>query len=59
MQWLATLLCPRGGLVLDPFTGTGTTGIGARRAGRRFLGMEQSHEFYPIGQARLHYHAPR
>ena len=33
-------ICEPGGLILDPFTGGGSTGIAARRSGRRFLGFE-------------------
>lgn len=33
-------IVPPGGIVLDPFAGSGTTGVGAIRAGRRFLGIE-------------------
>jgi DNA modification methylase len=37
---LVSLACPPGGLVLDPFAGSGTTGIAALRRGRNFLGFE-------------------
>lgn len=33
MAWLVRLVCPKGGVVLDPFGGTGTTGLAARREG--------------------------
>lgn len=33
-------IVPAGGLVLDPFTGSGTTGVAAVQTGRRFLGCE-------------------
>src|SRR5262249_47791110 len=32
--------CPPGGLVLDPFLGSGTVGVVARRGGRRFIGID-------------------
>ena len=38
MRWLVRLITPADGLVLDPFCGSGTTGIGAVLEGRRFLG---------------------
>lgn len=40
MQWLVTLICPPGGLVLDPFAGTGTTAAAARAAGMQSLSIE-------------------
>ena len=44
---------PEGGLVLDPFSGSGTTGVAALRLGRRFLGMEQDPTWLALGRARL------
>lgn len=41
MQWLVRLVCPKGGVVLDPFAGTGTTGEAAWREGCRALLIEQ------------------
>lgn len=41
MQWLVRLVCPRGGLVLDPFAGTGTTGEAAWREGCRAVLIER------------------
>jgi len=41
MTHLAKLLCPLGGLILDPFAGTGSTGVGAMRAGRNSVLIEQ------------------
>ncbi len=45
MRWLVRLVTPPGGLVLDPFAGSGTTGIAALREGFRFVGceLEQPH----------------
>jgi site-specific DNA-methyltransferase (adenine-specific) len=42
-----------GGLVLDPFTGSGTTGIGALAAGRRFIGMERDPAHVATARRRL------
>jgi len=53
MRWLIRLVCPPGGLVLDPFAGSGTTGIAALREGRRFLGVEREREYVRIAKARL------
>lgn len=40
MEWLVKLVCPVGGLVLDPFAGTGTTAAAARAAGMQSLSIE-------------------
>jgi site-specific DNA-methyltransferase (adenine-specific) len=41
------------GLVVDPFTGTGTTGVAAVRAGRRFQGFELREQFAEIARRRI------
>lgn len=46
-------VAPPGGLVLDPFTGSGTTGVAAVRQGRRFLGVEMIPEYRAIARARI------
>jgi site-specific DNA-methyltransferase (adenine-specific) len=53
MRWLVRLASPSGGLVLDPFCGSGSTGIAARLEGRLFLGTEQDPSYIPIAQARI------
>jgi site-specific DNA-methyltransferase (adenine-specific) len=45
MQWLVRLITPRGGLVLDPFAGTGTTGEAAFREGMRAILIEREPEY--------------
>jgi site-specific DNA-methyltransferase (adenine-specific) len=42
-----------GDLVLDPFTGSGTTGVAAVTSGRRFLGVEMSGEYLGLAARRL------
>ncbi len=39
--------------MLDPFTGTGTTGLAALQLGRRFTGIELSSEFARLAAGRL------
>lgn len=53
MRWLVRLTCPPGGLVLDPFTGSGTTGAAAVMEGRTFLGIEREAAYVDIACARL------
>lgn len=45
MQWLVRLVTPKGGLVLDPFAGTGTTGEAAFREGMRSVLIEREEEY--------------
>lgn len=59
MRWLIRLLCPPGALVLDPFTGSGTTGGAALLENTRFLGFEQDAEYINIARARIQHHEPR
>jgi site-specific DNA-methyltransferase (adenine-specific) len=53
MRWLCRLVTPPGGLVLDPFTGSGTTGVAAALEGFRFLGAELSPDYHRIAAARI------
>lgn len=53
MRWLVRLACPPGGLVLDPFCGSGTTGAAAALEGRRFLGIEFDGDYARIARARI------
>jgi site-specific DNA-methyltransferase (adenine-specific) len=53
MRWLVRLGCPPEGLVLDPFAGSGSTGIGCLAEGRRFIGLEREPEYVAIARARL------
>ncbi|MDE2104095.1 MAG: site-specific DNA-methyltransferase [Patescibacteria group bacterium] len=45
--------CPEGGVVCDPFSGSGTTGVVARKLGRRFIGFEASAEYAEMSIARI------
>ena len=45
--------CPPGGVVLDPFMGSGTTALAARRLGRHFVGFELNQAYCEVVQARL------
>ncbi len=52
MNWLIRLICPPGGLVLDPFCGSGSTGVAAVRGGFRFLGIDDDAEPGSVAIAR-------
>ncbi|HEY7953447.1 MAG TPA: site-specific DNA-methyltransferase [Solirubrobacteraceae bacterium] len=53
MRWLVRLITPPGGLVLDPFTGSGSTGAAAVLEGRPFLGIEREGRYVDVACARL------
>ena len=53
MRYLVRLVTRPGGLVLDPFMGSGTTGVACVMEGRKFLGIEQDAEYIKIAQARI------
>lgn len=59
MRWLVRLTVPKDGLVLDPFAGSGTTGMAALLEGRRFLGIEREGSYVDIASARLTHWAAR
>ena len=45
--------CPPGGIVLDPFCGSGTTGVVAERFGRKFVGIELNLEYAAMAERRI------
>jgi site-specific DNA-methyltransferase (adenine-specific) len=53
MRYLVTLVCREGGTVLDPFMGSGTTGIACIRSGRKFIGIERDASYFEIAKQRL------
>jgi site-specific DNA-methyltransferase (adenine-specific) len=58
MCWLVRLVTPPGGLVLDPFAGSGTTGMAALRQGFQFVGIEQEAEYAKLARERIAEDAP-
>ena len=53
MRYLCRLVTPQGGVVLDPFMGSGSTGKGALLEGFKFIGIEMEREYFDIACARL------
>jgi site-specific DNA-methyltransferase (adenine-specific) len=53
MRWLVRLVTPPGGVVLDPFAGSGTTLVAARAEGFRAIGIEREDEYARIIADRL------
>ena len=53
MTSIVEAVCPPDGVVLDPFMGTGSTGIAATSTGRRFIGIEREAEYVAIAEARI------
>ena len=53
MQYLVRLVTPKGGTVLDPFMGSGSTGIASKKEGFNFIGIELDQEYYEIAKSRI------
>lgn len=53
MRWLLALVVPPGGTVLDPFLGSGTTGMAAVVAGLPFIGIERELDYLTTSEARI------
>lgn len=54
MEYLCRLTStPTGGVVLDPFMGSGTTGLACKATGREFIGIELNEDYYHIAKTRL------
>jgi hypothetical protein len=53
MRWFVRLVSAPGDLILDPFAGSGTTGVAALLEGRRFLGIERDEHHHAVACARL------
>jgi hypothetical protein len=58
MRWLCRLVTPPGGIVLDPFMGSGTTGVAALLEDFNFVGCEREADYLLIAEARIAHHAP-
>tara|TARA_Y100001972_G_scaffold52089_1_gene63791 strand:- start:5044 stop:5901 length:858 start_codon:yes stop_codon:yes gene_type:complete len=53
MRYLCRLVTPKGGTVLDPFMGSGSTGLAAKTEGMEFIGIEREQEYFDIATDRI------
>lgn len=53
VEWCGKLITPPGGTILDPFTGSSSTGVAAIRNGWNFIGIDQSAEYIEMSNRRL------
>ena len=53
MEYLIRLVTPKGGIVLDPFLGSGTTAIACIKEGANYIGIEKEPEYIKIAKSRL------
>ena len=58
MKYLCRLVTPKGGTVLDPFMGSGSTGMAAKDEGFDFIGIEIQKEYFEISEQRIKTTAP-
>ena len=58
MKYLCRLVTPKGGTVLDPFMGSGSTGMAAKDGGFDFIGIEKEKEYYEIAEQRINITSP-
>ena len=58
MKYLCRLVTPKGGTVLDPFMGSGSTGIAAKDEGFDFIGIEREKEYFEIAERRVSVASP-
>jgi DNA modification methylase len=52
MKWVIDL-CPKSDIILDPFMGSGTTGVAAIQMGRKFIGIEREPKYFEIACERI------
>jgi DNA modification methylase len=57
MSWLCRLVTPTGGVILDPFAGSGSCGAAAVPQGFRYIGAELEADYALIAEARISHHA--
>lgn len=53
MKWIIEQYTKQGATILDPFMGSGTTGVACVQTGRNFIGIEISKEYYSVAEKRI------
>lgn len=53
MRWLVRLVCPQGGTVLDPFMGSGSTGVACIQEGMEFVGIDKDKHYCDVADQRM------
>ena len=53
MEYLIKMVTPKGGIVLDPFAGSGSTLVAAKQNGFHYIGIEMEADYIKIAEARL------
>ena len=59
MTYLCRLITPPGGIILDPFAGSGSTGVAAIAEGWEFIGIEKDPEYFKIAERRVFHAFPK
>ena len=52
-EWCGKLICPTGGVIMDPFSGSGSTGVAAIRNGWSYIGIDSVQEYVHMSRARI------
>lgn len=53
MEYIVNTICPADGICLDPFMGSGTTGVACVNLGRRFVGVERERKYFDMACERI------
>jgi len=53
LYYLVNMITPKGGVVMDMYMGSGSTGIAARLLGNDFIGMEMDENYFKISEQRI------
>jgi len=58
MRYLCRLVTPKGGTILDPFMGSGSTGVASKDEEFNFIGIEREKEYFDIAEKRINNTSP-